>query len=257
MTETTWLWIGTLGMLAGSILLFITGGSRTQDEEGHTLLHGFVPLFAAVAYFSMAVHQGSITLAGNREFLFARYIDWSVTTPALLLALSMTALHGAHRRAGLVAGLLTADVVMIVTGLFFGLSDDPLAKWTWYITSCVAFLGVYYVLFGQMRKEAQARDDARRSAYNRNLPILSILWLLYPIVVILGPDGLGYWSATLATALITIIDLVAKVAYGFLSALGSKKATDGDLLRNETSVAAIKTHTVPSGRPVPVHAVER
>lgn len=255
MTETFWLWIGTLGMLAGSVLLFVTGGSRTQDEEGHTLIHGFVPLFAAIAYFAMATHQGAMTLAGNREFLYARYIDWSVTTPALLLALSMTALHGAHRRASLVAGLLTADIVMIVTGLFFGLSSDPFMKWTWYITSCIAFLGVYYVLFGQMRKEAQCRDDARRSAYNRNVPILSVLWLLYPIFVILGPDGLGYWSATLATACITIIDLLAKVAYGFLSAAGSKKAADGDLLRNETSAATVTTHTVPSGSPVPVHSM--
>ena len=241
-------------MLAGSCLLFLTGGRRTQDEEGHTIAHGLVPLFAAIAYFSMAVHQGSITLSGNREFLFARYIDWSVTTPVLLLGLSMTALHGAHRRAGLVAGLLVADVVMILTGLFFGLSDYPFAKWTWYITSCVAFLAVYYVLFVPMRKEAQARDDARRSAYARNLPILTVLWLLYPIVVVLGPDGLSWWSATLATACITIIDLTAKVAYGFLSMAGSKKATDGDLRRNEASPAAISTHTVPSSIPVPVRS---
>ena len=252
MTETFWLWVGTLGMLGGSCLLFIMGGTRTQDEEGHTLAHGLVPLFAAIAYFSMAVHQGAITLSGNREFLFARYIDWSVTTPVLLLALSMTALHGAHRRAGLVAGLLLADAVMILTGLFFGLSDDPLAKWTWYITSCVAFLAVYYVLFVPMRKEAQARDDARRDAYARNLPILTVLWLLYPIVVVLGPDGLGWWSATLATACITIIDLLAKVGYGFLSMAGTKRVTDGDLSRNETTPAAISTHTVPSGSPVTV-----
>ena len=63
MTETTWFWIGTLGMLAGSVVLMLAGGRRTQDEEGHTLAHGLVPLFAAIAYFAMAVHQGSVTLA--------------------------------------------------------------------------------------------------------------------------------------------------------------------------------------------------
>ena len=115
MNETSWLWLGTLGMLAGSVLLFAAGGRRTQDEEGHTLIHGFVPLFAAVSYCAMALHQGQVTLADGRVFLFARYVDWSVTTPVLLLGLTMTALHGAHRRAGLVAGLLASDVVMIVT----------------------------------------------------------------------------------------------------------------------------------------------
>ena len=251
MFEATWLWLGTVGMLAGSCLLFASGGKRTQDEEGHTLVHGFVPLFAAIAYFSMAVHQGAVTLSGGREFLFARYLDWSVTTPILLLGLAMTALHGAHRRAGLVAGLMTADVVMIVTGLFFGLSDDPVAKWTWYITSCVAFLGVYYVLLGPLRQEAGSRDETRRLVYNRNLPILAVLWLLYPIVVILGPDGLNHWSALLTTACITVIDLVAKVVYGFIAMAGSRQITDGDLHRHEASAAPITTYSVPSGTAVP------
>ena len=162
MTETAWFWAGAVGMLAGSLTLFVAGGNRTTDEEGHTLVHGFVPLFAAIAYFAMAVHQGAVVLNGNREFLYARYVDWSITTPVLLLGLSMTALHGAHRRAGLVAGLLTADLVMIVTGMFFGLSDDPAAKWTWYVTSCIAFLGVYYVLLTNRALDARFPAPARR-----------------------------------------------------------------------------------------------
>lgn len=249
MTETTWLWIATIGMLGGSLLLFLMGGRRTQDEEGHTLVHGFVPLFAAIAYFSMAVHQGGVTLTSGRVFLFARYLDWSVTTPLLLLGLAMTALHGAHRRAGLVAGLLGADVTMIVTGLFFGASQEPFQKWTWYITSCVAFLAVYYVLFGPLREEAQARDEERRSAYNRDVVILAVLWLLYPIFVILGPDGLGIWTATLSTAAIAILDLVAKVVYGFITMAGSKKAADGDLARHTVAPASLVSHSVPSGTP--------
>jgi bacteriorhodopsin len=247
MSETTWLWIGTVGMLAGSLVLFATGGSRTQDEEGHRIAHGLVPLFAAIAYFAMAVHQGNLTLAGGREFLYARYIDWSITTPVLLLGLSMTALRGAHRRMALVGGLLLSDVVMILTGLFFGLSDEPVAKWTWYLTSCVAFLAVYYILLVPLRQEAQARDEARSRAYARNMPVLSVLWLLYPIVVVLGPDGLGTWSPVLATACITVLDLVAKVGYGFMAAAGSKAITDGDLRRNEVKPAPEAIHAVPSG----------
>ena len=249
MDETTWLWIGTLGMLGGSAVLFLTGRKRTQDEEGHSIAHGLVPLFAAIAYFALAVHQGQVTLSSGRVFLFARYLDWSVTTPVLLLGLSMTALHGAHRRAGLVAGLLASDVVMIVTGLFFGASQDPFTKWVWYIASCAAFVAVYYVLFGPLRAEAQMRDAERRSTYNRNVVILSVLWLLYPVVVILGPDGLEIWTATLATACITIIDLVAKVVYGFISMAGSKRITDADLERGDVSPAMVSTHSVPSGEP--------
>ena len=173
-----------------------------------------MPLFAAISCFAMARHQGQVTLPSGRVFLYARYLDWSITAPVLLLGLSMTALHGAHRRAGLVAGLIASDVVMIVTGLFFGMSEDPFNKWVWYLTSCAAFLAVYWVLFGPMRQEAQARDPERRGAYTRNVGIPAVLWLLYPVIVILGPDGLQYWTATFATACITLLDLTAKVRHG-------------------------------------------
>ena len=249
MTETAWLWVGAVGMLAGSVFLFAAGGHRTQDEEGDTLIHGFVPLFASLAYFAMAVHQGGVTLAGGREFLYARYVDWSVTTPLLLVGLSMTALHGVRRRPGLVAGLVGADLTMIVTGLFFGLSDEPVAKWTWYVASCVAFLAVYTVLFGSLRLESEARDAERRRAYGRNLPVLVVLWLLYPVIVILGPDGLRIWSPTLATACITILDLAAKVGYGLLSMAGSKAIAGADVKRAAPTAAAIEIHAVPSGSP--------
>ena len=247
MTETNWLWLGAIGMLAGSVVLFLTGGRRTQDEEGHTMVHGLVPLFAAISYFAMAIHQGAITLPSGRVFLFARYIDWSVTTPALLLGLSMTALHGAHRRAALVAGLLASDVVMIVTGLFFGASEDPFAKWVWYIASCVAFLAVLYVLFGPMREEAMGRDQTRANVYKLNTALLTVLWLLYPVFVILGPDGLGYWSALFTTALVVVLDLVAKVAYGLMAMVGSKRITTEDMTRGEVTPAEVTTHSVPSG----------
>ncbi len=218
-----------------------------------------MPLFAAAAYATMATHEGGVTLPSGREFLFARYLDWSVTTPVLLLALSMPALHGAHRRAGLVARLIASDVVMIVTGLFFGAAEAPFSKWLWYVTSCVAFVAVCYVLFGPLRQGAMARDAERRAGYIRNLGILTVLWLLYPVVVILGPDQVQFWGATFTTACTTAIDLVAKVGYGFISMAGGRKVTDADLARGEVSPASISTHSVPSGadtggvrQPVPV-----
>lgn len=245
MTETTWFWIGTIGMALGAVVIAGISKMRTQDEEGHKVIHTIVPILAAVSYLSMAFGQGGVRI-GERTFWFARYVDWSATTPLLLLALSMTALHGAHRRRGLVAALLGADALMIVTGLFSGLSEDPAHRWTWFIVSCGAFVAVYAVLFGPLRREALARDPERRTAYAQDAIVLSALWLLYPVIVLLGPDGTAVWSPVTTTALIAVVDLLAKVAYGIMATRGTTKATNGDLARGGVSPVAVTDHGVPS-----------
>lgn len=58
-----------------------------------------------------------------------------------------------------------------------------------------------------------------------------MLWLLYPVAVILDPDGVQFWEATFTTTCITVIDLAAKVGYGFISMAGSKKVKDASVLQ--------------------------
>lgn len=129
-TESTWFWIGAAGMAIGAVVLTVIGKKRTQDEEAHTVIHGIIPLVAALAYFAMATGQGGVKLADGSTYWYARYVDWSITTPLLLLGLAITALHGAHRRPALVAAVLGADVIMIATGFFSGLSLQAFPRWT-------------------------------------------------------------------------------------------------------------------------------
>ena len=104
----------------------------------------------------------------------------------------------------------------------------------------------YYILLGALRQEAPARDAERRDAYNRNLVILVVLWLLYPIFVILEPDGFMTWTATFTAACVTILDLVAKLVYGFIAMAGTRKVTDGDLARGDVTPTKVETPAVSS-----------
>ena len=47
------------------------------------------------------------------------------------------------RRGGMVAGMLLADVMMIVTAFALGASEVPVIKWIWFFLYFAAFLGVY------------------------------------------------------------------------------------------------------------------
>ncbi len=240
MTSNSILWITTIVMVCGGLFILLTGKRRTPSEGLHTILHGIVPIIAACAYFAMATGQGlvllpvtaadgTVTAGATRIFYFARYVDWSLTTPLLLIALSMTAMHANHKRAGLVAGAVLADVMMIVTGFAFGASEVPWMKWTWFLISCVAFVGVFYVIWiSQMEANALERDDVR-ATYRRNATILTVLWLAYPVVIGLAPDGLNILGDTISVLLIAILDVIAKVVYGYMTLVSDKSATDRDL----------------------------
>ncbi len=245
MDSHTILWLTTFIMTGGGLLILATGKRRTAAEELHTVLHGIVPIIAACSYFAMATGQGAIILGADaaaagtgagRIFYFARYIDWTFTTPLLLVTLSMTAMHSGPKRAGAIAGAVLADLLMIFTALFFGASEVAWIKWTWFLVSCIAFLGVYYVIWvSHMQANALERDDIQ-ATYRRNAVILSVLWLIYPLILAVAPDGLNYIGDTASVLSIAILDVVAKVVYGLMTVASDAKATERDLA--ETGRAA-------------------
>jgi bacteriorhodopsin len=236
MTPQFWLWLGCVGMAAGAVVILFMAKRRTPTEEADGIIHGIVPIIAACSYFAMATGQGSLVLPAGpdaaeaaRQFYFARYIDWTFTTPLLLVGLSLTAMHSGLRRPAIVWGLIGSDLLMVVTALAFGLSDSPAVKWTWFAISCGAFLAVFYGIFVQLRQEnAGERGDVRK-AFLRNAVFLTGVWSAYPIVLLVGQDGLGLLSPTLALAAIAILDLTAKVVYGIMATLETTRAVDRDL----------------------------
>ena len=123
------LWITTVIMLLGGLLILMTGKRRTQAEGLHTVLHGIVPIIAACSYLAMATGQGLVVLptdaavaAGQttptRIFYFARYIDWTFTTPLLLVSLGSTAMRHRPKRHGAIVGAVLGALV-IVGGILF------------------------------------------------------------------------------------------------------------------------------------------
>ncbi|MGI3903246.1 MAG: bacteriorhodopsin [Janthinobacterium lividum] len=235
MTIHDWLGLGFAGMAIGAITQLVMGWKRrTRDEENHFLLHFLVTLTATASYLAMWMGQGSILLADGRVFYFARYLDWAITTPLLLSGLCLTALHSPFLRWALMLGLLFTDFFMIVTGLFAGASPTgSAAKWAWYLISSGAFVFIYQCLWGQMRAEAVKSGPRAETLYKTNASILSVLWLGYPIIFLLGSEGINGIDAVTTAALYTVLDVIAKVAYGVFSLAGTRRKTTEELAAGE------------------------
>ena len=245
MSSQFWLWLTTAIMLIGGLAILAIGKRRTPTEELHTSLHGIVPIIAACSYFAMAIGQGAVVLpildsSATRVFYYARYIDWSFTTPLLLTTLAITSMHAGPKRPGIIVGVLLADVMMIATSFFFGASEVPWIKWTWFVISCVAFLAVFYVIWmSQMEANRLERDDVR-SNYRRNAMTLSVLWLIYPVILFFAPDGLGTFSDAFSVFCIAVLDVVSKVVYGLMTTLSDTKTVDRDLAETRTTTATTR-----------------
>lgn len=235
MTPSFWLWLTLCVMALGAAAILATSKRRTEDEETDGVLHGIVPVIAATSYFAMACGAGALEISFAedpsivRDFYFARYIDWALTTPILLWALSTTAMHSGHRRKGAVFGLVAADVLMVVTAFFFGFATTPWIKWTWYAISCGAFVAVYYVIWVPLRQENRREREDVQAAFTRKASILSVVWFLYPLVLAAGTDGLQLLSATLTTLLIAVLDVTAKVIYGWMAVKMRAAVVERDL----------------------------
>jgi len=219
MDQTAFL-IGFAIMSIASLAIYATG-KKTPPSHHHTLLHAAVPFIAATAYLAMAFGVGTLVNANGSATYLARYADWTVTTPILLSSLMLLAFHE-RGQTGEVGGFLTAiivlDVLMIVTGLISSLAQVPVVKWVWYVWSCVAFVGVLYLLWGPLRAMAVERGGALGGAYTKNVTFLTVIWFLYPIVFLAGPEGLKIITDPTSVLAILVMDVIAKVVYAFYAA---------------------------------------
>ena len=87
---------------------------------------------ASLAYLTMASGYGASAVNGQ-QFFYARYVDWTLTTPLMLVDLAYlanakcpleTALH-----------LVAIDVLMIVGGLFGALQGGQTSSWMFFAYS--------------------------------------------------------------------------------------------------------------------------
>ena len=114
----------------------------------------------------------------HRAVYWARYVDWSVTTPLLLADLAFLAgLNGANMLVAIVA-----DLIMVLTGLFAAFaSSSESQKWGYYAIANIAFIVVIYQLGVAGRRNAMSRDSKTATLFNSIAGFTLIIWTGYPM----------------------------------------------------------------------------
>lgn len=210
-----WFWIGAVALGAGCLFFFVMGALDGPGHENHYNTSFFINLIAATTYAAMAFGMGKGTTGDGNVFFYARYIDWALTTPLLILNLAMIATFQVGRKTALVASLIGLDLFMIATGFLSAIASGP-AKWVFFGLSCFAFLGVLLVLWDEMRKEAAKLTWGEYQTYTKCLQALTFLWCAYPVVFLLGTEGLGRVSLEVEGMLYMVLDVASKLGFGLI-----------------------------------------
>jgi bacteriorhodopsin len=217
--EAISLWIGTIGMALGTVYFLAKGWSVDDPrEQEYYIVTIFIPAIAAVSYFAMATGYGlievDVTGLGTLDIYWARYADWLFTTPLLLLDLGLLA--GADRNT--IYTLIGLDVFMIGTGLVGALATEgQLFRIVWWAISTGALLVLLYFLLGKLSEQAGRRSSEVGALFSQLRNLTLVLWLIYPLIWILGTEGgLAFVPLGVETAAFMVLDLAAKVGFGFL-----------------------------------------
>ena len=227
-----------VGCMAAGALLFL---SWMRDPRGvprwEYLVAITIPVWSGLAYLAMALGLGTVEVAGQTTY-WARYADWVVTTPLLLVALWMTATADVSKRPHVVTlvTLVVADVVMILSGLVADLSAGP-ARAAFFAVGVAALLLIFGIVWGPLRRVAAEQGAELGGIYTRVAGYLALFWVGYPLTWALGPSGLGVIGQTADSVLFVLLPVFSKVGFSIL---------DLGLLRGRAGVP----HGSP--RPVPV-----
>jgi len=220
------LWVVVVLMAISSLAFYGMAYRVPVQKRLFHILTAFITTFAFLSYFAMATGDGIGTTSYTetethkrvpdthqdyiRAVYWARYVDWSITTPLLLLDLALLAgLSGAN-----ILVTVVADLIMILCGLFAAFGNGAGQTWGWYAWACIAYLVIVYQLAMNGRAAVASKDSKTKTFYASIGGFTLILWTLYPIIWGLTEGGhvINVDSEIVAYA---VLDILAKPVFGF------------------------------------------
>jgi len=220
------LWVVFVIMVIASAAFTALSWRVPLGRRLYHVITTLITIIAAISYFGMATKHGvnyhHVRVVEHhkhvpntykdvyRQVYWARYVDWSLTTPLLLLDLCFLAgLSGGH-----IVMAILADVIMILTGLFaaYGSEHNP-QKWGWYTIAVIAFLVIIWHLVVNGRASTANKSSNVTKLYASISLYTIVIWTVYPIIWGIA-DGARIMSVDHEIIAYAVLDILAKPVFG-------------------------------------------
>ena len=223
--------LGFVAMAAGTLYFILERNDLKPEFRNTATYAAVITLVAAIMYYVMKdtvnFATGPATAADISATVPLRYIDWLITTPLLLIEFALiVAIAGAAKK-GLVARLVIADIIMIVTGYLGEVGEvGSVNSWIYFIVSSLAWVYIIFQILGIdiSRGSASAQQAVRTMRW-----FVILGWAIYPIGTAIEQFlKLGGQDATQAVAIAAVIyviaDIINKVGFGIVAVRAAKLA---------------------------------
>ncbi len=229
------LFVAMFALGAGFVFFLVEKEKILPEYRGTMVTSAIICGVAAVAYYFLTSRYRP-----DQPFpTDIRYIDWTVTTPLLVLKYpEMLRVRGI----GFATKLIIADLFMIVTGFIGELSGHTVnghwvlnaggsttAHYIWGFISTLGYAVIVFLLMTEGKNRADTQPEPIRNGIRKMNNYILTLWGVYPIVYIAEALSVSHpsinldWFDVAASA----ADIVNKVGFAITAYL-AVKALSGD-----------------------------
>jgi len=214
-----WYFIGFIGMMAATafpVYRYWRDGEKLKFYISQVGITGI----AMVAYLLMYLGVGIFSYNGA-EVALTRYIDWLLTTPFMVATLAVLSKPGRST----VVKLVVLDLLVMSVGALGPFIDFPV-YWAVFGFGSLAYAAMLYLILGPVSSGPGLRNEKVRIVFTKLRNLTVVLWTLYPVVVILGPQALNLLDQTSQALVISYLDLISKGVFVVIGCRGVQKIGD-------------------------------
>lgn len=219
LSSDTWAAIGAVILALGTIPSVYFALRDEQNQKYYAVLAAITGI-ASAAYALTSFGVGSIPLDGA-TFYTPRYVDWLLTTPLLILYLTMLCKPG-KQLYGLLIGL---DVALIGLGIIAIFVEGVLSL-TLFGLGTAAYVALAYLLVSELPSRASFASERVGIVFAKLRNVTVVLWTLYPVVWLLAPVGFGLMTPGTEMMVIVYLDIITKVGFAILALMGHDALDD-------------------------------
>jgi bacteriorhodopsin len=198
--------IGLVCMAVSTAYFYACAMKKEGDAQFFEGLTMMITGIATLAYLCM-FSDGGFVIHEGRQFFYARYIDWILTTPLMVWdILALGNVNGSEI-------MFTVGIDMLMIG--FGVVGAQLhggIKWVFWALGCLCYMHVVGVL---MRYMNNATSMAAKKLYGQVAWLTIVLWTFYPVAWVVA-EGVRAVSCTTEAAIYMVLDVLSKCMFGFV-----------------------------------------